>query len=116
MFLDNNLYRSELNYGRNFKIVADKVVSREINLKFGPLGCVELQSRFGDLPDELDRHPHAHPYLRFVTDDLTSKALCLSSKPFTDVGSKYHKISKMWQGKFKAIRAPIFEYDKIYLK
>jgi len=47
---------------------------------------------------------------------LILEALSLLKAGFIDIGSKYHQICSFYGKSFKAVRAPIYAYDKIYLE
>lgn len=92
-------------------MLPNTVFSRSLSFKFGPIAILELSSRYQ--LDGLDQKiPYSHPYLRFAVDDLTATAVSLIPKPFCDLGSKYHKIARMWTGTFHAYRSKIFDYDE----
>lgn len=68
----------------------------------------EFRLKDGDYP---------HAFLRTVTDIYTCHLLSKTySQPFVDIGSKYHKIMKLYPRAFTALRPEIFSYDRIYNK
>jgi len=59
---------------------------------------------------------YGHPFLRSCVDTLTVLSLANMEGRFTDIGSKYHKISSMINYKFDAYRGKFAPYDAVYLK
>lgn len=58
---------------------------------------------------------YGHPFLRSTVDTLTAIALSKMEGRFTDIGSKYHKISSMINFTFDAYRGRFAPYDSVYL-
>jgi hypothetical protein len=105
---------------RKFSVQDRKITDVSQSFKFGTqatkrLSLLNKHYNISKL-DDAQKFSYEHPFLRYVVDLYTTEALAAMEKPFTDIGSKYHKIANIYKGRFTALRPSLFPYDEFYKK
>jgi len=65
---------------------------------------------------KLEKKCYGHAVLRTLVDLMTTITLSNIKPLFADIGSKFHKISRIYKRRFLAFRAKFAPFDSTYLR